>query len=355
LIEKYAKRININRFRIVKLLITSWVGFNKSVGGKKMERQMRLIPYQLIAEVEEVTEVPNGVDMIQAPKVWEKTKGKGVTIAILDTGCDLTHPDLKERIIGGRNFTQDDKGIKEVFRDYNGHGTHVAGTIAATMNQKGVVGVAPEANLLIVKVLDRNGSGQYEWIINGIYYAIEQKADIISMSLGGPEDVPELHEAIQKAIANNILVVCAAGNEGDGQDTTNEFGYPGSYNEVISVGAINLDRQISDFTNSNNEVDLVAPGENILSTYLRGKYARLSGTSMATPHVSGALALLKALTFESFERMLTEPELYAQIIKRTVPLGYSPKLEGNGMVYLTSIDYLAGVFDKTQNVEVMKV
>ena len=320
-----------------------------------MERHVRLIPYQVIAEVEEVTEVPKGVDMIQAPKVWEKTKGKGVTIAILDTGCDMTHPDLKERVIGGRNFTRDDKGIKEVYRDYNGHGTHVAGTMAATVNQKGVVGVAPEANLLIVKVLDRNGSGQYEWIINGIYYAIEQKVDIISMSLGGPEDVPELHEAIQKAVENNILVVCAAGNEGDGQDSTDEFGYPGSYNEVISVGAINLERQISDFTNSNNEVDLVAPGENILSTYLKGKYAKLSGTSMATPHVSGALALLKALTFESFERELTEPELYAQLIKRTVPLGNSPKIEGNGMEYLTTADYLADVFDRKQVVEVMKV
>jgi major intracellular serine protease len=320
-----------------------------------MERHVRLIPYQVIAEVEEVTEVPKGVDMIQAPKVWEKTKGKGVTIAILDTGCDMTHPDLKERVIGGRNFTRDDKGIKEVYRDYNGHGTHVAGTMAATINQKGVVGVAPEANLLIVKVLDRNGSGQYAWIINGIYYAIEQKVDIISMSLGGPEDVPELHEAIQKAVENNILVVCAAGNEGDGQDSTDEFGYPGSYNEVISVGAINLERQISDFTNSNNEVDLVAPGENILSTYLRGKYAKLSGTSMATPHVSGALALLKALTFESFERELTEPEIYAQLIKRTVPLGNSPKIEGNGMLYLTAVDYLEGVFDSKQEVEVMKV
>ncbi|WP_413299610.1 S8 family peptidase [Bacillus sp. 1P10SD] len=320
-----------------------------------MERQVRLIPYQVISEVEEVTEVPKGVDMIQAPKVWEKTKGKGVTIAILDTGCDLTHPDLRERIIGGRNFTRDDKGIKEVYRDYNGHGTHVAGTMAATINQKGVVGVAPEANLLIVKVLDRNGSGQYEWIINGIYYAIEQKVDIISLSLGGPEDVPELHEAIQKAVANNILVVCAAGNEGDGQDATDEFGYPGSYNEVISVGAINLDREISDFTNSNNEVDLVAPGENILSTYLRGKFARLSGTSMATPHVSGALALLKALTFESFERELTEPELYAQLIKRTVPLGYSPKLEGNGMVYLTAVDYLETLFNTNLVEDVLKV
>jgi major intracellular serine protease len=320
-----------------------------------MERKVRLIPYRLIAEVEEVTEVPKGIEMIQAPKVWEQTKGKGMTIAILDTGCDLTHPDLKERIIGGRNFTNDDNGNQDVYRDYNGHGTHVAGTIAATQNQKGVVGVAPEANLLIVKVLDKNGSGQYEWIINGIHYAIEQKVDIISMSLGGPEDVPGLHEAIQKAVENHILVVCAAGNEGDGQDATNEFDFPGSYNEVISVGAINLDRRISDFSNSNNEVDLVAPGETILSTYLNGKYAKLSGTSMATPHVSGALALIKAMATESFERELTVTELYAQLIKRTVPLGDSPKLEGNGLLYLTTVDYLKDVFSDQVKAQVAEV
>lgn len=320
-----------------------------------MERKVRLIPYRLIAEVEEVTEVPKGIEMIQAPKVWEQTKGKGMTVAILDTGCDVTHPDLKERIIGGRNFTNDDNGNEEVYRDYNGHGTHVAGTIAATQNQQGVVGVAPEANLLIVKVLDQNGSGQYEWIINGIYYAIEQKVDIISMSLGGPEDVPALHEAIQKAVENQILVVCAAGNEGDGQDATNEFDYPGSYNEVISVGAINLDRRISDFSNSNNEVDLVAPGETILSTYLDGKYAKLSGTSMATPHVSGALALIKAIATESFERDLTVTELYAQLIKRTVPLGDSPKLEGNGLLYLTTADYLKKVFSNQVKAAVAEV
>ncbi|MCM3570239.1 S8 family peptidase [Neobacillus mesonae] len=305
-----------------------------------MERKVSLIPYLVVEQVEQVNEVPKGVEMIQAPKIWEKTKGKGMTVAILDTGCDLTHPDLKDQIIGGRNFTKDDNGNPEVYRDYNGHGTHVAGTIAAIQNNRGVVGVAPEANLLIIKVLDKNGSGQYEWIINGIHYAIEQKADIISMSLGGPVDVPELHEAIQKAVQNNILVVCAAGNEGDGDDSTDEFAYPGSYNEVISVGAIDLQRNPSRFSNSNNEVDVVAPGEKILSTYLNGKYASLSGTSMATPHVSGALALIKVLANSSFERNLTEPELYAQLIKRSVPLGNSPKLEGNGFIYLPVPDLL---------------
>lgn len=311
-----------------------------------MERRMRVIPYQVIEQVEQVNEIPKGVELIQAPKIWDRTTGKGITIAILDTGCDATHPDLKDRIAGGINFTNDDGGQRDIYKDYNGHGTHVAGTIASIHNGTGVVGVAPDSNLLIIKVLDRNGSGQYEWIINGINYAIEQKADIISMSLGGPEDVPELHEAIKNAVSNNILVICAAGNAGDGDDRTDEFDYPGSYNEVISVGAIDLERRSSDFSNSNNELDLVAPGDKILSTYLNGTYATLSGTSMATPHVSGAMALVKVLAQTSFERELTEKELYAQLIKRTVPLGYSPKLEGNGLVYLTVADHLNELFNQ---------
>ncbi|MBO0603739.1 S8 family peptidase [Sporosarcina sp. E16_3] len=312
----------------------------------KVENLVHVIPYEVIAQATEVHEVPPGVELIQAPAIWKDTKGKGITVAILDTGCDSSHPDLQNQIIGGRNFTDDDGSNPDIFLDYNGHGTHVAGTIAAQQNDKGVVGVAPEASLLIVKVLNRKGSGQYGWIIAGIHYAIEQKVDIISMSLGGPTDMPELHEAIKKALATNILVVCAAGNEGDGDDSTDEFAYPGCYNEVISVGAINLERSPSDFTNSHNEIDLVAPGEKILSTYLNGKFATLSGTSMAAPHVSGALALIKGLVNNSFGRDLSEPELYAQLIKRTVPLGFSPKLEGNGLVYLTVLEHLTDVFEK---------
>ncbi|PLR75458.1 serine protease [Bacillus sp. V3-13] len=319
-----------------------------------MEHYARVIPYQVIQQVESVNEVPLGVQMIQAPKIWAETKGKGMTVAVLDTGCDISHPDLKGRIIGGRNFTSDDGSNPNVYRDYNGHGTHVAGTIAAEGNEFGVIGVAPEANLLIVKVLNKDGSGKYEWIINGIHYAIEQKVDVISMSLGGPNDTPELHEAIKKAVENNILVVCAAGNEGDGNDSTDEFAYPGCYNEVISIGAINLERRSSEFTNSHNEIDLVAPGEKIVSTYLDGKYASLSGTSMSAPHAAGALALIKDIANKAFERKLSEPELYAQLIKRTVPLGHSPKLEGNGLVYLTVLEHLNKVFDQEFQEKVLK-
>lgn len=311
-----------------------------------MENYVRLFPYELVEQLEVVNEIPKGVEIIQAPEIWPETKGKGITVAVLDTGCDTDHPDLMDRIIGGYNFTKDDGGDSLKFEDYNGHGTHVAGTIAATLNNSGVVGVAPEANLLILKVLGKNGSGQYDWIIKAIQYAIDQKVDIISMSLGGPNDVKALHDVIIEAVNQKILVVCAAGNDGDGKDSTDEFGYPGCYNEVISVGAVNLERKSSGFTNSNNQVDLVAPGEKIISTYLNGTFATLSGTSMATPHVSGALALLKVISNSAFERELTVPELYSQLIKRTVPLGNSPNIEGNGLVYLTLLDYVKKVFDQ---------
>ena len=170
-----------------------------------MKNFAHVIPYDLIVQVAQVNEVPAGVALIQAPQIWHETKGKGITVAVLDTGCDREHPDLQKRIIGGRNFTDDDGSDPTKFLDYNGHGTHVAGTIAAQQDNNGVVGVAPEASLLIVKVLNKSGTGQYEWIIKGIHYAIEQKVDIISMSLGGPVDVPELHEAIKKAVATISL------------------------------------------------------------------------------------------------------------------------------------------------------
>ncbi|WLR51639.1 S8 family peptidase [Bacillus tianshenii] len=306
-----------------------------------MENLIHLIPYKIEEQLDTVKEIPNGVELIQAPQLWEETRGKGITIAVLDTGCDVNHPDLKDRILDVRNFTSDDNGDSENVTDYNGHGTHVAGTIAASENDAGVVGVAPEAKLLILKVLGAKGSGRYEWITEAIKYATEQKVDIISMSLGGPDNQAELYKAIKQAIENNIQVVCAAGNEGDADPKTPELSYPGAYNEVISVGAVSLQHESSEFTNSNRQIDVVAPGEKILSTVPGGKYAKLSGTSMATPHVSGALALVKELSEKEFERKLTESELYAQLIRRTVPLGYAKTLEGNGFVYLTAPQLLS--------------
>ncbi|AXC52602.1 serine protease [Bacillus spizizenii] len=304
-----------------------------------MNGEIRLIPYVTNEQIMDVNELPEGIKVIKAPEMWAKgVKGKNIKVAVLDTGCDTSHPDLKNQIIGGKNFTDDDGGKEDAISDYNGHGTHVAGTIAANDSNGGIAGVAPEASLLIVKVLGgENGSGQYEWIINGINYAVEQKVDIISMSLGGPSDVPELKEAVK----NGVLVVCAAGNEGDGDERTEELSYPAAYNEVIAVGSVSVARELSEFSNANKEIDLVAPGENILSTLPNKKYGKLTGTSMAAPHVSGALALIKSYEEESFQRKLSESEVFAQLIRRTLPLDIAKTLAGNGFLYLTAPDELA--------------
>lgn len=303
---------------------------------------IHLIPFRVVEIFSAPPQIPEGVRMIQAPAVWEQAQyGKGNVLAILDTGCQGDHPDLQDRIIGGRNFTEDFDGDLDNFDDNNGHGTHVAGTAAASLRQEGgVAGVAPEAKLLILKVLNGEGSGSYEGIIRGIHHAIDwegpngEKTSVISMSLGGPENIPELHEAVKRAVDAGIPVICAAGNEGDDSPATNEYAYPGAYAEVIQVGAVSFDRKIAPFSNTNDEIDLVAPGVRIYSTYPGGKYATLSGTSMATPHVTGALALIKNIAEEEFARKLTEAELYAQLVRRTIPLGYPKTAEGNGLLAL---------------------
>ncbi|MGP4069190.1 S8 family peptidase [Halobacillus sp. B29] len=313
--------------------------------------EMKLIPYRTEQILQEAEEFPKGVKLVEAESLWERTdQGKGSVVAVIDTGCQMDHPDLENRILGGYNFTDDYEGDETNYDDNNGHGTHVAGTIAAIDNKKGVIGVAPQADLLILKVLSGEGSGQYDWIINAIEYAINwegpqgERVRVISMSLGGPDDAKEMHQVVQKAVNQGISVVCAAGNEGDGRENTYEYAYPGCYNEVIQVGAIDNQRAIADFTNTNDEIDLVAPGVDVLSTYIGGKYARLSGTSMSTPHVAGGLALIIPLVESQFQRSMSEPEIFSQLIKRTLPLGYSKAAEGNGLLMLSLTDKLEELF-----------
>ncbi|QGH33558.1 S8 family serine peptidase [Gracilibacillus salitolerans] len=305
--------------------------------------RVSLIPFKMEQQIDDTSEIPAGIEMMQAPKKWEEGyKGSDVVVAVIDTGCDRNHPDLRNRIMDGRNFTTENNSNLRNFSDQNGHGTHVAGTIAAVLNGRGVVGVAPEAKLLILKAFDAKGSGDFNGIIQAIQHAIKwrggngEKVRIISMSFGAKWDVPELHQVIRKAVTNDILVVCAAGNEGDGDARTTERMYPGYYKEVVQVGAVDNEGNMAEFTNTNDEVDLVAPGVNVMSTYLNGKYAKLSGTSMATPHVSGAAAVLIEQMEQEFERTLTEPEVYAQLIKLTSPLGYSKRVESNGLITLTN-------------------
>lgn len=177
--------------------------------------------FKVMSIVEDTTEIPKGVSMIKAPEYWNKgDRGRGVVIAVIDSGCDCDHVDLKDRIIDKYNFTSDDGGNPEIVTDYIGHGTHVAGIIGASQNGKGVVGVAPLCNLIILKALNKNGQGTEEAVAKAINYAVSKKVNIISMSLGSTEETPLIYQAIKKAVSNNILVVCAAGNEGDSNGDT---------------------------------------------------------------------------------------------------------------------------------------
>lgn len=298
--------------------------------------------YKLLSNNVEI--IPEGIKLIQAPKFWEKSnKGEGIEIAVIDTGCDINHPDLKDRIVGVRNFTNDDRGDISIVTDYVGHGTHVAGIIAASENGTGIIGVAPRVNLLILKALAENG-GQYSWVTSAINYAVYKKVNIISMSLGGRYDDNKLHAAIKNAVKKGIVVVCANGNNDEECNIVNEISYPAAYNEVISVGAIDNNRQASNFSSMNNKVDLVAPGQEIISTTPGGGYGEMSGTSMAAAHVAGAIALIINWSIERFGSYLTVSEVYAQLIKKTIPLGYSAQVEGSGILYLDTDELLKEAF-----------
>lgn len=269
-------------------------------------------------------EVTNNISYIGAKHLWDQGyTGKGVVVAILDTGCNYQHLDLKDRIIGGYNFTKDSDGDVTIFKDLNGHGTHVAGTIAASSNNIGIVGVAPEVKLLILKVLDYRGSGTVGSLVKAIDYAINwtgpnnEIVNILSLSLGLPYSKEILHNAIKQAVLNDIVVVVASGNEGDGDLSTDEYSYPAGYEEVIAVGAIDNNNNVANFTNTNKEVDLYAPGVGIKSTYLGNDYSELSGTSMATPHITGALALLINKYKELTKSKPTESQLFKYLMQHT--------------------------------------
>lgn len=227
---------------------------------------------------------------LNIPETWKVTQGEGIKVLILDTGFP-THPDLDEALVRVqcRNFT-DDKSMK----DASSHSTMCAGIIGARNNDFGVVGVAPMCQIITGKVLDDSGTGSYQNIIDGLKYALEIKPDIVSMSLGGSQDDQELHDLIKKLTDIGIPVIVAAGNDGGLKEQDNRVNYPGKYDEVITVGSFNSSYDISYFSSWGDDVDILAPGENIYSTTLDNKYAKGSGTSFATPFVAGVVALLLA-------------------------------------------------------------
>ncbi|AIQ71632.1 S8 family peptidase [Paenibacillus graminis] len=242
------------------------------------------IPKQPAIDAYEVEELKNwGVEKIGAPLLWSKgIKGKGINIAIMDSGIDYNHPEFSKNIHTGYNAIQPN----ELPIDDYGHGTLMTGIIAAQHNSIGFQGIAPEAEIYPVKVLDRLGRGSLEDINRGIDWCIRHNIDIINMSFSIPEDKELLHKSIQKATNNGIIVVAAVTNSYGGA-----VGYPASYEGVISVTSV--DRKLdSGETASIGKIDFSAPGEDIISTSKNGKFEYVSGTSISAPYVTGLIALL---------------------------------------------------------------
>lgn len=248
----------------------------------------RLPPYKveklLLATAETIDW---GVKLLGVPSLWRETKGEGIKVGVLDTGIALEHPDLKSAILEARDFT---RSPSQAY-DAQGHGTHVSGIIAARRNANGIVGVAPESKIIMAKVLNDEGTGTSANIVAGIRWAVATGADILSMSLGSPEPDEEIHQALLLAISKGVFVITAAGNEGPDLDTV---GYPAGFPEMMAVGSIDRQKKLSSFSSRGRQVDIVAPGDQITSCYPPRSYAVLSGTSMATPFVSGVVALMLA-------------------------------------------------------------
>jgi subtilisin len=233
--------------------------------------------------------IPDGVKQVKAPDAWNISKGKGIRVAVLDTGIDFNHPDLKDNYVEGVSFVKD----APTPMDDHGHGTHCAGTIAAATNDVGIIGVAPEASLYAVKVLDKNANGLFSSSIAGIDWCIQKYINIVSMSLGS-DSVPTAVELIcNLAWSKGLLIVAGAGNQ-EGNPVPpqqSNVDYPARYKNVIAVSSVDHDDVIAPNSARGPEVDLCAPGVDILSTVPDSKYCKMSGTSVACPHVSGVAAL----------------------------------------------------------------
>ncbi|MDM3854510.1 MAG: S8 family peptidase, partial [Aphanizomenon gracile PMC649.10] len=269
------------------------------------------------AGVSPYTDAPNlggnnwGADLIKAPTAWNNGyTGQGIIVAVLDTGVDYNHQDLKNNIwsnakeIAGNGIDDDGNGYVDDVQgwnfdssnnnilDNNGHGTHVSGTIAAENNSIGVTGIAYNSKIMPVKVLDANGSGSYSSITKGIYYAVDNGANVINLSLGGNSSKDTLKSAIEYASNKGVMVVMAAGNNSDALPS-----YPAryAYNSGIAVGAVDKNNNLADFSNRSGSQEITyvtAPGVDVYSTIPNDQYANYNGTSMAAPHIAGVVALM---------------------------------------------------------------
>jgi type VII secretion-associated serine protease mycosin len=220
--------------------------------------------------------------------LWPCGQGKGITVAVVDSGVQGDHPDLTGRVLPGVAFLNGPAQVGAGNTDTDGHGTHVAGIVGAGANGVGVVGVAPQATILPVKVLDSTGTGRTTDVAAGITWAVDNHAQVINLSLGSGVDSASIETAVAYAISHNVVVVAAAGNQGAGGPTE----YPAAIPSVIAVAGLDPDGTIASYSTRGKYVDVAAPGSSVISTFPPSTWQTLSGTSMASPFVAGLAALI---------------------------------------------------------------
>jgi subtilisin len=264
------------------------------------------------------------ITAVAATKVWPTNTGTGVKVAIIDTGMDYRHPDLAPNYAGGYNFIARNNNPL----DDNGHGTHVAGTIAAAVDGAGIKGVAPSARLYPLKVLNSSGAGSYSNIIAALQWCVQNNMQIASMSLGATTNSKALHEACTAAYKGGVLLVAAAGNSGQPGGFSVTVEYPAIFGAVMAIAAVDSANVRPWWSSSGPKVELAAPGVSITSDKLGGGLTTMSGTSMACPHVSGVAALVYASG-------VTKPALVRQrLVSTATDLGAAGRdpLYGYGLV-----------------------
>lgn len=259
------------------------------------------------------------------PEIWQRSRGAGVRVAVLDTGADLDHPDLAGQIVEAKDFTRSLRGAEDV----QGHGTWCCGHVAAIAgNDTGTAGIAPDCKLLVGKVLGDQGWGRDDWIEAGLRWAIEEKADIISMSFGGAGMSRRIQSILQSWISGpGRYPIAAAGNSGAGTPILDPAAWP----DTIAVGAVDQSGELTNFSSRGRELDIVAPGYQMLSLAPGGRYARMSGTSMACPHVAGVAALALAAHGGDRPTLPAARALLQQTATKTTRDGY-PLLDPRNLV-----------------------
>ncbi|MCJ8015170.1 S8 family peptidase [Paenibacillus sp. KQZ6P-2] len=302
---------DLSSSHLLKSVLTPLIGNTKHLDSYKndilIEEDSLIQVHTLPNKVDQGPGIPYGVKQIQAPKAWSTSTGYRVKIGVIDTGADYYHPDLRESLAKGINLLN----RHLIPFDDNGHGTHIAGTIAAANSTKGMIGVAPRATIYPVKAFDHNGSAYVSDIIQGIDWCIRNRMNIINMSFGMKTRSKALLDIVNKAYLSGIFIVASSGNDGKRRN----IDYPAKYPQTISVGATDRHRRIASFSNRGEFIDIYAPGDKIISCWTHGKYHEMSGTSMATSHVSGSIALLLAQNPD-----LQIDEIKALLLETATPL-----------------------------------